>query len=320
MILACRDRSRAEAAAKKLNGIKPLQGCQNYPVQVSPLDLASFDSVRAFASNFNARSVPLAVLICNAGVMAPPNRLETQDGCEQQFQVNYLGHWLLTHQLLAGQQQLRKSQTSQPAQQTQQQSHVGPSKQHHSSVLGRVAGSKQQSQHEAGCGDRKGTRVVMLTSMTHSAGRIRFDDLHAKQGYNGFHRYADSKLAILLAVREFAKRMDRRTDRVDSIVAAHPGLLQTDLARKWLHNGCPRLLRPFGIPIIDFLFPRVFLPPQYAVQTILHAATAPDDTVHGRYVANSKVVKPAKTAQDDAVARRLWDVSCELTHLVPVYH
>lgn len=40
--------------------------------------------------------------------------------------------------------------------------------------------------------------------------------------------------------------------------------------------------------------------------------------VHGRYVANNKVTKPAKAAQDDAVARRLWDVSCELTHVVPV--
>lgn len=319
MILACRDRSRAEAAAKKLNGINSLQGCQNNPVQVSSLDLASFDSVRTFASDFNARNVPLAVLICNAGVMAPPRRLETQDGCESQFQVNYLGHWLLTHQLLTGQQQLRKTQASQPMQQTQQPPHSAPNKQHHSSVLGSMAGSGQQSQHGAECGERQGTRVVMLTSMTHSAGRIRFDDLHAKKGYNGFHRYADSKLAILLAVREFAKRMDRHTDGVDSIVAAHPGLLRTDLARKWLHNGCPRLLRPLGIPIIDFLFPRVFLPPEYAVQTILHAATAPGEMVHGRYVAGSKVVKPAKTAQDDAVARRLWDVSCELTHLVPAY-
>ena len=65
----------------------------------------------------------------------------------------------------------------------------------------------------------------------------------------------------------------------DSIVAAHPGLLQTELAHKWLHNGCPRILRPVGIPAINFLFPRVFLPPEYAVQTILHAATAPDEMV-----------------------------------------
>lgn len=126
------------------------------------------------------------------------------------MQVNYLGHWLLTHQLLTGQQQLRKTQASQPMQQTQQPPHSAPNKQHHSSVLGSMAGSGQQSQHGAECGERQGTRVVMLTSMTHSAGRIRFDDLHAKKGYNGFHRYADSKLAILLAVREFAKRMDRQ--------------------------------------------------------------------------------------------------------------
>ena len=38
-------------------------------------------------------------------------------------------------------------------------------------------------------------------------------------------------------------------------------------------------LRPVGVPAINFLFPRVFLPPEYAVQTILHAATAPDETV-----------------------------------------
>ena len=39
--------------------------------------------------------------------------------------------------------------------------------------------------------------------------------------------------------------------------------------------------------------------------------------VHGKYVAHNQVVKPAKPAQDDAAARRLWDVSCELTHLKP---
>lgn len=40
--------------------------------------------------------------------------------------------------------------------------------------------------------------------------------------------------------------------------------------------------------------------------------------VHGVYMAHNQVVKPAKQAQDEAVARRLWDVSCKLTHLTPV--
>ena len=49
----------------------------------------------------------------------------------------------------------------------------------------------------------------MLTSLTYRAGRLKFDDLAAERSYSGFHRYADSKLAELLAVREFAQRMDR---------------------------------------------------------------------------------------------------------------
>lgn len=40
--------------------------------------------------------------------------------------------------------------------------------------------------------------------------------------------------------------------------------------------------------------------------------------VHGGYVAHNQVMKPAKQAQDDDVATRLWDVSCKLTHLTPV--
>ena len=75
---------------QKLNRVRPLEGCQTCPVEIGSLDLASLDSVKAFASKFNARSLPLALLICNAGVMAPPKRLETQDGCEQQFQVKLL--------------------------------------------------------------------------------------------------------------------------------------------------------------------------------------------------------------------------------------
>lgn len=40
--------------------------------------------------------------------------------------------------------------------------------------------------------------------------------------------------------------------------------------------------------------------------------------VHSGYVAHNKVMKPAKQAQDDDVARRLWDVSCKLTQLASV--
>ena len=82
-------------------------------------------------------------------------------------------------------------------------------------------------------------------------------------------------IIALLIIRPCGCNSCRSKEGGDSIVAVHPGLLQTELARQWLHNGCPSLLRPACSPVIDFLFYKTFLPPEYAVQTILHAATAP---------------------------------------------
>lgn len=159
----------------------------------------------------------------------------------------------------------------------------------------------------------------MLSSLTYKAGRIRFGDFDARQSYSGFQRYSDSKLAELLAVREYAQHMDRNEDSKvkDCIVAVHPGLLQTQLAKGWLQNGCPKLLRPIGIPFINFIFPLTFLPAEYGVQSVLYAATAPAEKVHGKYIAHSKVVQTAQHARDDSTARRLWDVSCQLTNISP---
>ncbi|DBB07492.1 TPA: hypothetical protein ACH3X3_008960 [Trebouxia sp. C0006] len=322
VIIACRDEGRARAAAEALSTTTTQEGCEGYPVEVGSLDLASLDSVRSFASSFNARGLPLALLICNAGIMAPPKRLVTKDGFEQQFQVNYLGHWMLTHLLLAGQQRQRANsnvhRTSNRHQDSTADSH--PQHQHQSHMLSQALQDSQQSAqqhgHQQPYADSAGTRVVMLTSLTYRAGRIKFDDLRAERSYSGFHRYADSKLAELLAVKEFAERMDRSPDPGprNTIVAVHPGLLKTELARKWLHNDyCPNLLQPVCSLVIDFLFNRTFLPPLYAVQAVLQAATAPASKVHGRYIARNKVTVPAKHAQDGVTASRLWDVSCQLT-------
>ncbi|KAJ3584071.1 hypothetical protein NHX12_014567 [Muraenolepis orangiensis] len=63
------------------------------------LDLASLKSIRQFAHGFNARGLPLHVLVNNAGIMLVPER-ETEDGFELHFGINYLGHFLLTNLLM----------------------------------------------------------------------------------------------------------------------------------------------------------------------------------------------------------------------------
>jgi len=95
VILACRDAQKGEGALASLMTEAP-----GANAELALLDLASLASVREFAARELAREQPLHVLIDNAGVMAPPRRLETADGFELQFGTNVLGHFALTGLLL----------------------------------------------------------------------------------------------------------------------------------------------------------------------------------------------------------------------------
>ncbi|XP_029306885.1 polyprenol dehydrogenase [Cottoperca gobio] len=63
------------------------------------MDLTSLKSVRHFVQAFKQRRLPLHVLVNNAGTMMVPER-QTDDGFEFHFELNYLGHFLLTNLLL----------------------------------------------------------------------------------------------------------------------------------------------------------------------------------------------------------------------------
>ena len=86
VVLAVRDQAKGEAAAATITGT----------TEVRPLDLASLDSVRAFAASWTGG---IDLLINNAGVMIPPLS-RTADGFELQFGTNHLGHFALTNLLL----------------------------------------------------------------------------------------------------------------------------------------------------------------------------------------------------------------------------
>ena len=64
------------------------------------MDLASLDSVAMFAARIADTHPAVAILVNNAGVMAPPTRRVTPDGFELQFGTNYLGHFALAARLL----------------------------------------------------------------------------------------------------------------------------------------------------------------------------------------------------------------------------
>lgn len=68
-------------------------------IEYMTMELSSLSSVRRFADEFISKGYPLHLLINNAGIMNTPYAM-TEDGIEAQFQVNHLGHFVLTHHLL----------------------------------------------------------------------------------------------------------------------------------------------------------------------------------------------------------------------------
>lgn len=80
---------------------KARAACAEIPGRATPLacELGDVDAVVECAARVTQLKVPLDMLICNAGIMAPPT-LELVRGLEKQFVVNHLGHFLLVHRLL----------------------------------------------------------------------------------------------------------------------------------------------------------------------------------------------------------------------------
>jgi NAD(P)-dependent dehydrogenase (short-subunit alcohol dehydrogenase family) len=109
VVLACRDQQRGEDALARLRADSP--GTQT---ELAILDLASLSSMRDFAKKELAQQRPLHILINNAGVMAPPKRLQTADGFELQFGTNVLGHFALTALLMPALEQAAAASPDKP--------------------------------------------------------------------------------------------------------------------------------------------------------------------------------------------------------------
>lgn len=87
---------RGEEAAAQ---ISKLTGSNN--VQVIPLDLASFQSIRDFAQAVKDKYETIDCLVCNAGIWVPMEKqVKTEDGLEAHVGINHMGHFLLTNLLI----------------------------------------------------------------------------------------------------------------------------------------------------------------------------------------------------------------------------
>ena len=151
---------------------------------------------------------------------------------------------------------------------------------------------------------RPGSRVVSVTSFGHKVGRMNFDDLQWEKSYRKWLAYGRSKLANLL----FTFELDRRARAGGSAIiaaVAHPGYANTNLQSGTSFQWSNFMAQSSA----DGALPQ------------LYAATAPD-VQGGQFFGPGgfmeqrgapKRVKAAKKAYDTEDARRLWEVSEQLT-------
>ncbi|KAK3586841.1 hypothetical protein CHS0354_034879 [Potamilus streckersoni] len=92
--IACRNMEQGKKVVEEIQ-----EKTKNINIYAEECNLASFKSVRAFVKKFREKEEKLDILVNNAGVMMCPYA-ETEDKFEEQFQVNFLSHALLTHLLL----------------------------------------------------------------------------------------------------------------------------------------------------------------------------------------------------------------------------
>src|SRR5450755_3074533 len=155
-------------------------------------------------------------------------------------------------------------------------------------------------------------RVVTVSSAGHRAGKIDFDDLNwERKPYKAWRAYGQSKLANLLFTAELQRRLATAGSTVLA-TAAHPGYAATNLqfhsGRRWLD-----LINGVGNRLIAQDENGGALPTLYAA-----VADVPGNSFAGpggfmEYRGAPKLVGRTAAAQDAEVARRLWDVSEELT-------
>jgi NAD(P)-dependent dehydrogenase (short-subunit alcohol dehydrogenase family) len=163
-------------------------------------------------------------------------------------------------------------------------------------------------------------RVVSVSSIAHRQGKIDFNDLQSERAYRPGRAYAQSKLAMLMFAFELNHRAQAAGSALKSI-AAHPGVARTDL----FINGPGT--SGMAARVTRVLLPLVSHSAADGALPLLYAATAPEAQAGGYYgptqffemkgpVGRASIAAQAK---DIDVARRLWDVSAELTRLPPTF-
>ncbi len=147
----------------------------------------------------------------------------------------------------------------------------------------------------------RGGRVVTTASDAHESGRLNLDDLQSDSSYSAMRVYGTSKLCNILFTRELARRAPELHAN-----CFHPGVVRTGFGKN--ENGIWKVLTTLAGPF--------FRSPERGARSLVWLALSDQAAeLDGEYVEDEKVSTPSAQAQDDALARALWERSAALVGL-----
>ncbi len=163
---------------------------------------------------------------------------------------------------------------------------------------------------------RPGGRVVTVSSGVHRFGRMDFDDLQSARSYQKWRAYGQSKLANILFALELHRRAESAGADLRSI-AVHPGYAATNLQSVGPRMSGSRV----GVSMVSVANRVLAQSADAGAWPTLMAATDPS-VPSGSYIGPTGFLgqrgtpgfeTPSQAARDVDAARRLWDVSADLT-------
>jgi NAD(P)-dependent dehydrogenase (short-subunit alcohol dehydrogenase family) len=145
------------------------------------------------------------------------------------------------------------------------------------------------------------SRIVIVASDAHRQARsgLNFDDLQSAKRYGGLDVYGKSKLANILFARDLARRLEGTGVTVNAL---HPGTVNTGFGA----DGDTTGIFAFGFSLARPFFKNAT---KGAEASVYLASSQDVEGVTGKYFADCKEKQPTAAAQDDAAAKRLWEIS-----------
>ncbi len=146
-------------------------------------------------------------------------------------------------------------------------------------------------------------RIINVSSEAHRLGSIDFNNLNLENGYSNVKSYANSKLANILFTLELSKRLETDGITANSL---HPGVVDSNFAGNssifW--QALMTMAKPFMVSI------------EKGAETSVYLASSPEaENMNGKYFVRKKEKEPSKAAKNEAVAKKLWEVSEKLVGL-----